>query len=204
MVDFTTTIRTAINRALDGVMDGIASDGLDMLNNLLVSSGFLKSEYLKSYELSAEVQGHDVSFMIHLESDSIELSEEDQKKQEELEKEINKIKTKHKIIKKAIRQFKFIKGKTSRVYDNRTTSADRLAAHEVALKSPRGMAITPTGKLFVTLSRAIKEADTRRFTYPKRGHEGIMKDFLKELNSIIENKFFPEIESMVKHRLNVL
>lgn len=203
MVDFTTSIYAAVNRAVDGIMDEIASEGLVALNQLLIGSGFLKSEYLKSYEVSAEVQGHEVTFGIHVVTDAVELSEADQKKQEELDKEIHKVKTKHKIIKKAIRQFKLIKGQASRVYDNRTTSADRLAAHEVALRTPRGMRVTPAGKLFVTLRRSIKETDTRRFIYPKRGGEGIMKDFMKELNAIIKDKFVPEINKIMKRHFNI-
>jgi hypothetical protein len=195
MVDYTTTLTNAVNRVVDRVIDGIAAEGLRVLNRILVKSGFLESEYLKNFELSAGVSGNTIHYYIALEAETVDITDEER---EEFLKELEKTKSIYKVTQQAMRYYKLEKGNVIKIGDARTTSSDRLAAHEVALNATRGARVTATGKLFVTLRRTIGKTDTRRYRYPKRESEGIPKEFIEKFKTTIAEEFSEELRNIIR------
>jgi hypothetical protein len=198
MVDYTTTVEALVNRAIVQVTDDIATEGLKALRRILIKSGFLESEHLKNFELSADISGGVITFNITIEAEAIEMDEKEQKEQKEREQKLNETKSMHKVVEHAIRSYKLVGGRVVKIGDSRSTAADRMAAHTVALRNPRGMKITPTGKLFISLKKSLKKLDTRKFRYPKKGPEGISKNIIDEITKVVLKEFSPEIIKIAK------
>lgn len=195
MTDYASVLETQLNRALERIMSNVAVQGLHALRKVLNKEGFLKSDYLKDYEAFAHVAGKTVIFEIVLELDAIEIDKDD-----ESDAKIERILAEFKTIKKVFKTFKLKGDKV--VKDNRKTAFDRLVEHEFIAHSPRKAQILPNGKLFLSMKRSLREGK-RGFNYPKRGHEGIMKEFIDKLRTVIKDEFQPEIEQIIMRVSNV-
>jgi hypothetical protein len=55
MNDIATSIYAAIQRAVDNVIDSIATEGVEVLTKVLQDEGFLEFEYLKDFKVFAHV-----------------------------------------------------------------------------------------------------------------------------------------------------
>lgn len=201
MIDISTTIATSLDRAISGIMPVVAREGLKELKKILDTSGFSKSIFLKNYSLDSHVLEKGVSFEITIDSEAIIASEEDRKKAEQksLREELDSIK-------KSLRSFS---AKGDRIVQTAgglsgtvTTSGDRMTA-KLSFTNPRSARVMPDGRLLVNLRRAIEEIEDERgkFKYPKRGYEGIIKEFQEELHKILLEKFVPEFQKIIKRQL---
>lgn len=200
-MDIATTLTAAMDRAVDRVIDGIATDGLKALKSVLDSAGFPKSEYLKNYEVFAHVSGTEVTFEILLDVEAVELEdEEDEEAGKAMKKQLEKIQRKasrtYRMTSRGVQRLEDIRRP---VRDARKTAADRLAGHEMALYAPRSARITRTGKLAVALKRSIrtiKEKEEVRF--PEGKFQGIIGKFMDEIKFVIAENFLPELSDIIQ------
>ncbi|KKK63744.1 hypothetical protein LCGC14_2991200, partial [marine sediment metagenome] len=86
-MDIATTLAVTMDRAVERIVDGVASDGLKVLKSVLDSAGFPKSEYLKNYEVFAHVSGTDITFEILLDVEAVEPEDEMTRKAMEQQRE---------------------------------------------------------------------------------------------------------------------
>lgn len=202
MIDISTSINTALDRAISGIMPAVAKEGLKELKKILDTSGFSQSIFLKNYSLDSHVLNKGVSFEITIDTEAIISSVEDEREAERksLRDEVNSIK-------KALQTFS---AKGSRVVQTSgglsgtvKTSGDRLTAR-LSFTNPRSARVLPDGKLLVNLKRAIDEIEDQRgkFKYPKEGYDGVIKEFQEELSKILIEKFVPEFRKIVKRELS--
>lgn len=222
MTDYTTTIATQLNRIVDSLVDEIANDGLQLLKKILDSSGFAKSEYLKDYEVYAHVDGHEITFEILVNMEAIEIDEEVQERIITEQKKIQE-----RLESKAVRTYGMSKhGNTRRIVGQRDarsptrdarrdarrpakrivgslkTADDRLEEHEVALRAPRSIRVNREGKLSLSFRRSLREnKQTGEITYPKEKFDGIMDNFINQIQELIANKFIPELGKFIERNV---
>ncbi len=218
MTDYTTTIATQLNRIVDSLVDEIANDGLQILKKILDSSGFAKSEYLKDYEIYAHVDVHEITFEILVNLEAIEMDEEVQERIQSEQKKIQE-----RLESKAIRTYGMSKhGNTRRIVGQRDakkptqdarrparrrtgglkTADNRLEEHEVALRAPRSIRVNREGKLSLSFKRSLREnKQTGEIIYPKEKFDGIMNDFINQIQDLIADKFIPELGKFIERNV---
>lgn len=211
MVDIATTLAAAVLRAADSVVDDIAAEGLRVLKRVLDEAGFPKSEYLRDYEVYAHVFGHEITFEIVLDVEAVvpedELTrkalEEQRERAEELEREAERT---YKLSRKTQRVGRLQGLRDARrptrdarrpARDARKTAGDRLVEHELARLAPRSARVTRTGKLSVALKRSIRETE-REVKFPEDKFQGIIGNFMEELETVVFEKFAPELQKVVE------
>ena len=213
-----------LNRAADAVKDGIAKEGLVTLKKVLDSAGFVKSPYLKNYEVYSYVGNEGVTFEILLELKAVDIDLKKVEKAaaaaaEEFEKSSKRV---YKIISRG--GF----SRVARMRDNRKPipsalnrpqrtqdhlkrqgtqgyvrsafkDADqRKLDHSMAMSAPRDMNINREGKLSVQFSKRTRTTRSGDIHLPQGKFQGIMKQFMDELEKIIARNFAPELEKMVQ------
>ena len=205
-MDIATTLTATIDRAVERIVDGVASDGLKALKSVLDSAGFPKSEYLKNYEVFAHVSGTEVTFEILLDVEAVEPEDEiTRKAMEEQKQQLEQIQQ------RASRTYRMTSRGVQRLEDARRpardarrpardarkTASHRLAEHEIALHAPRSARITRTGKLAVALKRSIRTAE-KETKFPEGKFQGIIGKFVDEIGSVIADRFLPELRDIVQ------
>jgi hypothetical protein len=210
MTDISTGLELALQRATDGLIDEIAQDGLEVLKNVVDSSGFARSPYLKNYQVLAHVDGGKILFEIIV--DISALNQKEQQVREMLESAqpgavseaartygIGKHGAQRVIgqrdARQPIRDARRDARKPSR--DARKTSGQRLLGHEMALHAPRSMNVTREGKLSVMFSRSLRETKTE-IHYPKGQFQGLLARFINEFTQVVAKKFAPALEEVLK------
>jgi hypothetical protein len=78
--------------------------------------------------------------------------------------------------------------------------ARRGAAMDRILENPRGMEMTPEGKLSVTLERSATTGKTG-FKIPKGAFQGILGDFMDRLNGVVADNFSGELQNILSRHL---
>ncbi len=73
--DITTSLTAQLQRAVSAVADNIARSGLELLQKTLDNAGFLKSSYLKDYEVYSRVNRDTITFEILVRLDSIQVDQ---------------------------------------------------------------------------------------------------------------------------------
>lgn len=197
MADVTTTIHVLLNRAVNNVIDDVASDGLYLLRKILNESGFDKSEYLKNYELYAHIIGDNIMFEIVLDIEAV-LSDDEITKlaMSQEQKEITEIKDKSvKTYNLATETHRVrrMRDKRKPAIDTRKTADDRKAEHTFARVYPRSARVTPTGKLSLAIKRSTRISERNEIIFPKIRFDGIIKKFMDELCDIVLTRFGPEL-----------
>jgi hypothetical protein len=201
--DIATTLTAAMNRAVDQVVDGIASDGLKVLKSVLDSSGFSKSEYLKNYEIFAHVSGQEVTFEILLDVEAVEPEDEITREamNEQLERAQEKASRTYRMSSRGVQRVEDARrpARDARrpARDARKTAQDRLIEHEIALRAPRSARITRTGKLAVALKRSVRSMKEKT-VFPEADFQGIIGKFMKEIESTIADRFIPELGDIIQ------
>lgn len=79
-------------------------------------------------------------------------------------------------------------------------SGERYVEHEFAATNPRGMEVDELGKLRITMQREIRNTK-KGVIFPKDNYQGIIKRFVEQINEIIESKFSPALESILRSHL---
>lgn len=212
-----TTLHAAISRAMDGLIEGIAIDGLSALKKTLDEAGV--SESLKQYEIYSHVAGDSILFEIVVDSSKVVAT--DRKTMEAIRSEASKMR--QQMMKRVTKSFEMgLEGPRRVVRDARTAKSDarmptadaRRGAREARrpatdarrqlgdkrLEGPHGMDLTPDGKLSVTLERSTSTGKLG-FKYPKGAFQGIMGDFVDRLQKAVSSGFSAELESILARRL---
>lgn len=209
MSDITTTLYTAMHRAARNVLHDIAKVGVVSLKKVLDKAGFSKSEYLKNYQVFSHVYGEEVIFEILVDFDAIQADDDATKKAlEDNQQKLESVDASYGV--KSGRAYTAVRDGRKPAYDARTpakdartpakdarkTSQDRLLGHEIALHAPRSARITREGKLSVTLQRSVRETKNQ-VHLPQGQFEGVMKDVMDKLSSILLDAFLPELQKIV-------
>ena len=209
MADIATAIQTAMERAVDSVVDGIAEDGLLALRRVVHEAGFTRSEYLRDFEVLAHISGRRIEFEILLDVEAV--LPEDEETRKALEEQQARLEEAER---KASRTLRIRRGNIQKVRpardartpardarkparDARKTAQDRLVEHELARIAPRSARMTRTGKLAVALSRSIRETKTE-VVFPEGKFQGILGDFMDELEKVVFERFVPELRDIVE------
>jgi len=80
---------------------------------------------------------------------------------------------------------------------NPENAGERLVDKEYASSSPRSLEVLTDGKLRMTLQREIRNT-SRKVIFPKGTYQGIVKELLEEISSIIESSFTRELNAIIK------
>lgn len=75
MEDVTTSLTAQLQRAVEAVSENIARSGLELLQKTLDNAGFLKSPFLKDYEVYSKVRKDTITFEILVSLDSIKVDQ---------------------------------------------------------------------------------------------------------------------------------
>lgn len=203
------------------ILDDIAVEGLEILRSILAEAGFLHSEYLKNYELSSRIDNDAVVYVISVDFES--LDDESQVAVQEVETPIEdpddpntySIPTlPSRVFARARRILGQSGGKRDARHpsrqnndarhpirdarrDARRTSFDRQVARDVAAPAPRKMRVDRQGKLMVAFRKEMKE-ENGQYQYPQGDFDGIIKQFISELESLLLEKFAPKLEEIIK------
>lgn len=209
MAEITTTVHAFLKRAVDAVIDDIATDGLHVLRNVLHASGFDQSEYLKNYELYAHVGGGNITFEIVLdieavlpEDEATELAMEQQKEAvQEAAEEAEK--TYHLSLRtQSVRRLKDMrrpaKDRRKPAKDVRKTARDRLVEHELARFAPRSASVTRSGQLSVALRRSVRVTKKKEVVFPQAKFDGIVQKFLDEIDKVVLANFIPQLRLLLE------
>ncbi len=190
MPSYSTSIDALSSRILDSIIDKIAISGLEKLKQILDSSGFAKSEYLKNYEVYSHITKNTITFEILVDVEATYPA--DKITEEAIEEDKGEIPgdRTYGIAKEGIRRITGAK-------DARVTSEDRLIRRAFLINSPRGLDVDKNGRLVITFKRSTKKVKEET-VIPKNHFQGILDNFIKELNEIIINKFIPELGTILK------
>lgn len=218
-------LQSQLLHAAEAVKDGIAKEGLIALKKVLDSAGFVKSPYLKNYEVFSYVASDGVTFEILLELESVDIDLKKVEKAaaeaaeafEKSSKRVYKIITKggfsrvarmkdnRKPVPSALNRPPRTKSNLKQWGDrggyvrNHLKGADeRKMQHGMAMGAPRDMNINREGKLSVQFSKQTRTTKSGEIHLPQGKFQGIMKQFMDELQKIIAKQFAPELESMIQ------
>lgn len=206
-VDISTSLTASMQRAVDGLIDTIAKQGLVELRKILEKHGFSKSEYLKDYDVFAHVVGGWITFEIRLDVEAV--VPEDEAAQQAMDDVSQQVAaasegaTRTYTVSKPslqVRQMKDVRrpARDARrpAKDIRKTAQDRLVEHELARLAPRSARVTKTGQLSVALQRAVRSSE-KKVVFPQDKFQGILKDFLVSLQKILLDEFVPELVDII-------
>ena len=221
-IDYSTALVTELQRAAERVIDDVAKDGLVVLKTVLDDAGFGESKYLKDYKIFAHVIKDEVIFEIILDVHSVVLDDVSKESSEQVSMDelirkrartysmqglndiqrIEGMKDVRKDARKPARDArKKLQDSGRQNYDARKNSTDRLIDHQLAAHSPRGMKIDRDGKLAISFRKSMKTG-THSTVYPKGKFEGILDKFVRKLESVVVDKFVPELEHMINRYAN--
>lgn len=212
MADVTTAIVAAANRAVQSVIEDIAKAGLTALRNVLDQAGFRDSEYLKNYEVFAHVSGEVITFEILLDIEAV--VPEDAATAEAIKagmEEAEQVASTFGMTAEGPRRISGMadvrrdarkppRDARRPLRDARSNARDRLIRKEVANVRPRSAKVDRTGRLSVALRRSVRETEDA-VTFPQGLFQGILGQFMKQLQSEIRDKFVPEIASIIRRSL---
>ena len=210
----TTTIHAAVQRAMSGIMDGIATDGLVALKQTLDAAGV--SERLKQVEIFSHISGKSVIFEIVVDPSVVVAT--DAKTAAAINEKSSKIQ--QDMMKQVTKSFEFGENGPRRVVrDARTFQSDarsgardarsgardaRSGARDArsgasvdrVLENPHGMEMTNDGKLSVTLERSMTVGKSG-VKIPEGDFQGILGDFMDRLNAAVSKNFSTELEKII-------
>jgi hypothetical protein len=215
--DVSTTLHTALSRAMGSLMDRIAVDGLSALKKTLDEAGV--PERLKQYEIYSHVAGDSILFEIVVDSSRVIAT--DRKTMEAIRSEMSNMR--EQMMKRVMKSFEIgPEGPRRVVRDARIAQNDvrmrpmdarrgardarrqildaRRKLEDKRIEGIHGMDLTPDGKLSVTIERSAS-AGKLGFKYPKGAFQGIMGDFINRLQDAISNNFSEKLESILSKHL---
>lgn len=213
-MDLATPLYAALDRAVDGLIDTLAKEGLEALKRVIDRAKFSQSEYLKDHEIYAHVLGDSIEFEVVLSLEAI--VPEDSETREEIEKQLQEEED-EKLERQMARTYGWstkgprrirdarkaprdartsLRDARSRAPDIRTTARHRKFQRTVALRTPRSAQVTPEGKLSIALKRTVKETETE-VRLPQGQFQGVVDQFMKELKSLITDEFAKELTKIV-------
>ena len=215
--DISTTLHAALQQAMGGLMDKIATDGLSALKQTLDDAGV--SEKLRQCEVFSHVAGDTVIFEIVVDSDKVVAT--DPKTMAAIREEASKLR--QDMMKRVTKSFEMSQEGPRRVVrdarksaiDARNSTRDarnstRDARHPAlsaskpatskTIENPHGMDLTSDGKLSLTLERSTvtNKSGTK---FPKKAFQGIMGDFMDRLNGAIGNNFSDALETILARHI---
>lgn len=211
LADITTALRTALDRAADDMLDGIAKEGLVLLRRILDEAGFRDSEYLKDYEVYSHIVGRSVLFEIVLDIEAVVAEDSDTAQQ--MNEKAQALED------AAVRSYSLgLSGPRRQIglrdarrdarrpardarrpaRDARRTARDRLLAHEVANSRPRSARVTREGRLSVSLRRSVRQREDETLEFPEAEFQGILGRFMRDLKGLIATEFVPALAEVVK------
>jgi len=221
LADYTKSLEALFDSIATSILDDIAVEGLEILRSILADAGFLHSEYLKNYELSSRIEDDAVVYQILIDFES--LDDESQVAVQEVETPVEdptdpnsySIPT---LPSRVFARARRILGQTGGKRDARrpsrrnndarrpigdarrdarTNSFDRQVARDVSAPAPRKMRVDRQGKLVVAFRKELKE-ENGQYQYPSGDFDGIIKQFISELESLLLEKFAPKLEEIIK------
>lgn len=225
MSDIATSIYAAIQRAVDNVIDSIATEGVEVLTKVLQDEGFLEFEYLKDFQVYAHVKNEEIWFEIVLDMEGLD----DESKAEVLNKEpednelppedakvftrnelgnvgrvvyhVNPMKDARKPARNARRNAFY---GPKKLHDTPTTAEDRKIFHAMAAHSPRSLLINRQGQISIIMKSMIELQNSGRetFTYRHKQFEGAIGRFIDKLSMVISNKFSQELQTVIARYVN--
>lgn len=228
-MDFATSLTTALERAMDLILEDIAKDGLKILVSLLEEAGFSKSPYLQDYQVYSHIRGDEIWYEIVLDIQSLDMTDDqvqkltDQSDQTPDEAEPDATFTiptpaarvyagARRIlgIPKKVRDARKAPNKyhdarvpaTDARRDARKNATDRRIDRDVRVPAPRKFRVNPDGKLIIALKKEIEQRENDEIRLPSDDFEGILGKFLDQLTTLIADKFTPELERIIERRIS--
>ncbi len=210
MSNITTTTNTILLRAIDDVIDSIATDGLQVLNRVLKNANFSKSEFLKNYELFAHVSDKEILFEIVLDIEAVlpenigaekEMQEQkssespidDSAKTYHLSKKTKRVRR----IRRSIRDESIVDSGIP-LKDARQGSKNKLVKNDLMRISPRSMSLRSSGKVSIGFKRSLKISRLGQLIFPQSRFDTVIKDFINELREVIFEKFTPHLVALAE------
>lgn len=225
MADIMTSLVAQLERATEAVKDVIARDGLIALKKVLDEAGFVKSSYLKDYDVLAHVTKDEIVYEILLKLESVDI---DPKVLEEAAKKatdswedaservyqivsrggfnrVARMKDNRRPIPSALNRPRRTKsnlkqwGSQGYVRSAFKGSDQRKTDHKLALSAPRDMNINREGRLSVQFARQTRTTKSGEMHFPQGKFQGIVKKFMDELRKVVLSQFAPELEKIMQH-----
>jgi len=224
MVDYTTSLMSLVNRAVDAVQDSIAKDGLRALKQTIDQAGFGDSPYLKNYQVFSYVESDLITFEIVLSLESVETTPTDLKDQIAIAQEeigdvmtrvyrlttrgvekVNRMKDIRFSEHDARRPSKDARRSPNRVAgsktDSRKTSNQRASGHALAKSAPRRMHVARTGKISLSFGLTTQTLPGGGIKFPSGDFEGIIGQFMDKLKQVIVNNFTPQLKTIISRHI---
>ncbi len=226
-MSFEASLLSQLDRATEAVSDLIAKDGLALLKKTLDSSGFVKSPYLKDYEVFATVNRRGITFEILVSLEAVDI--DPKTLEESADRSIQayedaseriyhilsrggfdrvaRMKDNRRAAPSALNRPKRTKnnlhqwGPKSSGYGPRSafkTSQTRRLEHKLAMSAPRDMHIDRQGRLSVRFERQTRTTKSGEIHFPQGKFQGIVKKFMDELKQLILSRFSPELEKVLR------
>lgn len=220
MSDIATSIYAAVQRAIDNVIDSIATEGVGVLTKVLENEGFLEFEYLKDFQVFAHVKDAEIWFEIVLSMEGLddeskaEVQDKEPEK-DELPPENAKVFTKNELgnigrvvyhvtpMKDARKPARDARRNAfhgpTKLRDTPTTSEDRQIYHAMAAHSPRSLLVNRQGQISIIMKSMVELQNSGRetFTYRHKKFEGAIGRFIDKLTPVISEKFSQELQSII-------
>lgn len=217
MVDLATQVNTALQRATDSLVDEIAKDGLMVFKKVLDESGFLRSPYLKNYEVLSHVEDSLITFELIIDISALNQKEDQVREMLEAARPgmISEAARTYGIGAKGVQRLigprdirtpsrdarRPARDARTPAKDARRNASQRLIGHEVALHAPRSMNVTREGKISVLFKRSLRETESG-IHFPKGKFQGLLAKFIEDLSDVVLEKFTPAFKSvLVKYAL---
>jgi hypothetical protein len=197
------------------MVENLAVQGLRVLKKTLDEAGVPES--LKQYEVYSHVSGNSVIFEIIVDADKVMAT--DPRTMAAISTESSKLRKQ--MMAKVSKSFEMgSEGPRRVVRDARTGTADarsrasdsrkpaldarrRMGTGGSAamdqIENPRGMELTPSGKLSVTLERSTVSGKFG-LKLPKDSFQGIMGEFMTRIEKVLSNRFVEEMSSILASR----
>ena len=210
MPDIATSIYAAVQRAVDGVIDSIAAEGVTVLTQVLENEGFSRFEYLKDYKVYAHVKADEIWFEIVLNMEGLD----DESKAEVKNNEMDLPPEDSRVF--ARNEF----GRVSRIvsmtdkrksaadarhdalrapkhlHDTKIKSEDRREKHEIAAHAPRSLLLNNKGQVSILMKGMVSKSDNT-FTYRHKKFEGAIGRFVDKLSVVVVKKFAEELQKIM-------
>jgi hypothetical protein len=211
IMDITSSLQKLLDKALASCVDDIARDGVEALKKILDDYGFSKFEYLKNYEVLAHVSSDSITFEIVVDLEAVEeVPEESEEVPEDEIPEntkstfqvsgfsVQRIRRNPVIRKTGLGAFDARRG-PRKTRDARKTSTDRAIEHKIMAHAPRGLSLSPSGKISVTIKKTAK-VDGDGIKIPTDSFQGIMKKIMEAVQSVILERFSLELQRIMAER----
>ena len=210
MADIATSIYAAVQRAVDGVIDSIAAEGVAVLTQVLENEGFSRFELLKNYQVYAHVKNDEIWFEIVLNMENLDDDSKNEVKNNgiELPPENARTFTRNEFgrVGRIVSMTDKRKSTTDarndalrapkHLHETKIKSEDRRGKHEIAAHAPRSLLLNNQGQVSILMKGTVSKTDDT-FVYHHKKFEGAIGRFVDKFSVVGVEKFSEELQKIM-------